>query len=303
MSKHVGKGHIFLHRLKFGISAFIVLELIIFVVVLLSGKNFAVLNPKGFIASAQSNVILLSAAILFTIAIPTLVILYFVAWKYRETNTHAEYDPQENHGKMFDFGIWAIPSFFMLLMAFVMIPATHRLDPRQQISSYNKPLTIQVIAMRWKWVFLYPDQNIATVNFVQIPTDTPVEFELSADESPMSSFWIPNLGGQLYAMTGHVNTLHLLADKPGDYAGSTAELTGAGFSGMKFVARASSQDNFDSWVNEAKNSPSALTSEEYAHLLKPSEHNAATLYAKTDPELFSTMLAKYAGSHDHGMHE
>jgi cytochrome o ubiquinol oxidase subunit 2 len=154
--------------------------------------------------------------------------------------------------------------------------------------------------MQWKWLFIYPEQNIATVNFVQIPEDTPVEFELTADEAPMSSFWIPNLGGMLYAMTGHNNRLHLIADTPGDYPGSSAEINGAGFAGMQFTARASSRGDFDQWLQKVKRSPAVLDGAEYAKLLKPSENNPAAFYSATEEGMYDKVLKKYMGSGSHG---
>jgi cytochrome o ubiquinol oxidase subunit II len=267
---------------------------------LLQGTDVALFNPKGLIAQQQHYLTLFAVGLLLTAAAPTLILLYAFAWRYRETNEDAVYEPDTHHGKFFVFSLWAIPSIFMLILASVMWPATHKLQPQKQIDASVKPLTIQVIAMRWKWLFIYPDQNIATVNFVQIPTDTPVQFELSADETPMSSFWIPHLGGQLYAMTGHVNRLNLMADEPGDYPGSSAEINGAGFAGMKFRARATSKEDFDIWVQDIKLSSDVLDSEEYRELLKPSESHPVILYSSAETDLYAKMLMKYAGSHDHG---
>lgn len=303
MSRHRG-----LSKRLFGYGSFafrlvIVLEAMILIALVFNGKNFALLNPKGPIAGEQLNLMLFSGALLLTIAVPTLVLLYFVAWKYRETNEKATYDPHTRRGKFFVFSMWAIPSIFMLVLMLVMWPATHKLEPGKQIASNNKPITIQVVAMQWKWVFIYPEQNIATVNYVQIPTDTPVVFELSADESPMSSFWIPNLGGQLYAMTGHVNRLNLMAEKPGDYPGSSAELNGAGFAGMKFIAHTSTNEAFDLWVKKVQGSPNVLDAAEYKKLLVPSESNQAAFYSHADSDLFDNLLLKYNGSHNHKTEE
>ncbi len=284
-------------QLVFGLV--ISLEVILLSVLIFHVKNFAVFNPVGPIASEQLKLLIFSLVFLTAIAIAALILLYFFAWKYRETNENADYDPQVRSGKFFAFSIWALPISFMLILVFVLVPATHRLDPRKSIASSKKPLTIQVVAMRWKWVFIYPEQHIATVNYIQIPTNTPVVFKLGADEAPMSSFWIPNLGGQLYAMTGHLNTLNLMAEKPGDYSGSSAEINGTGFSGMKFVARAGSDEDFDKWIATVKSSPDILDSSEYTKLLKPSEYNNAAYYAIAQTNLFDTMLAKYSGSHSH----
>jgi cytochrome o ubiquinol oxidase subunit II len=267
---------------------------------LLQGNNVTLLDPKGVIAHDQLSLMIFTAALLLTIAIPAVFLLFFTAWKYRESNHKAVHDPDTRHSKLLVLNMWLIPSVFMFVLAVVMWPATHILEPQKQIASTAKPLTIQVVSMRWKWVFIYPNQNIATVNFVQMPVDTPVRFELTADAAPMSSFWIPNLGGQLYAMTGMVNHLNLMADTPGDYPGSSAEINGAGFAGMKFIARASSQDDFDRWVQGVKRSPDVLDAAEYDRLLKPSEDNPAAFYSTYDSGLYDKVLMKYTGpSADH----
>ncbi len=284
-------------------AIFVSLEAVVLAVLILNTKNFAVFNPSGPIAHEQLGLIIFYLLFLSLVAVAALLLLYFFAWKYRETNQNATYDANTKHGKFFAFSIWALPSAFMVILVLVMLPATHQLEPRKNIASTVKPLRIQVVAMRWKWVFIYPEQHIATVNYVQVPTNTPVVFELSADEAPMSSFWVPNLGGQLYAMTGHVNTLNLLADKPGDYPGSSAELNGAGFTGMKFTAHADSQESFDSWVKQVKLSPEILDSAEYSKLLKPTENNQVVTYAIAQTNLFDNMLAKYSGAHSHMVHK
>jgi cytochrome o ubiquinol oxidase subunit 2 len=192
--------------------------------------------------------------------------------------------------------MWLIPSLFIFSLVFIMWPATYRLTPRKIIQSKNDSLRIQVISLRWKWVFIYPEQNIATVNYVQIPVDTPVTFELTADEAPMSSFWIPNLGGQLYSMTSHVNQLNLIAESPGEYPGSSAEINGAGFAGMKFVTKASSKTDFDAWVKGVKQSEKTLDTEEYSALLRPSESHPVELYSWYDGGIYNKVISKYSGS-------
>jgi cytochrome o ubiquinol oxidase subunit 2 len=296
------------HKKKFGKARPIWLVLVglcslgLLITVLLHGTNIALFNPKGFIANEQHRLMLFSVALLLDIGIPTLLLFYFIAWKYRESNEKATYDPNVHHGKSFVFIIWAVPTIFMLLLASIMWPATHKLAPKQAITADVKPLTIEVVAMRWKWLFIYPEQGIASVNFAQIPTDTPVEFVLTADETPMSSFWIPQLGGQLYAMTGHVNQLNLMAETSGDYAGRSAEINGAGFAGMKFITRAGSIEDFDQWVQSTKSSSDVLNSTEYNKLLSPSENNPVTVYSQAEPNLYSNLLAKYNYNELHSQH-
>lgn len=251
------------------------------------------LNPKGLISHDQTRLMFLTVAILFCVAIPSVALLFFTAWKYRETNNKAEYAPESRHSKLFIAGIWLIPSSVMLVMAFILWNATHRLVPQDPIASSAKPLVIQVVSMRWKWLFIYPEQNIATVNYVQLPLHRPVEFDLTADESPMSSFWIPNLGGQLYAMTGMENKLHLMADTPGDFPGSTAELNGDGYTAMNFTAHAASSEDFDNWVHGIKQGNTVLDDSSYKILLKPSENNPHAYYASAETGLYDKVLMKY----------
>jgi cytochrome o ubiquinol oxidase subunit II len=277
-------------------------NLTLIIAALLHGNNVALFNPKGMIAQEQLNLMFITVGIMLLVAIPVLTLLYFTAWKYRETNSRAKHDPNMRHGKLLDLSMWLVPSVLAVVLALIMWPATHKLEPNKSIAADAKPLTIQVVSMQWKWLFIYPEQNIATVNFVQIPEDTPVQFELTADKAPMSSFWIPNLGCMLYAMTGHTNRLNLIADTPGDYPGSSAEINGAGFAGMKFTARASSQADFDNWVQDVKDGPNVLDATEYDKLLKPSEDNPAAFYSATETGLYDKVLKKYMGPGGHGNH-
>lgn len=269
---------------------------------MLWGNNIALFHTRGLIAHEQRSLMLLIVGILLVVAVPAVFLLYFVAWKYRETNKKAKYQPDARHGKFLVMNIWLVPTIFMVILALIMWPATHRLAPQKSIAADAKPLTIQVVSMRWKWLFIYPEQHIATVNFVQIPVDTPVRFELTADEAPMSSFWIPNLGGQLYSMTGMINPLNLMADTVGDYNGSSAEINGAGFAGMKFTARVSPQSAFDFWAQTVKQgSTGVLDADEYSKLLKPSENNPASSYSSVDKDLYDTVLMKYMPPYGGGM--
>ncbi len=294
MSKHVEK------RLSpVWVGLLIVIGLVnlgLLIAYLVQGKNIALFNPKGLIAQEQLNLMISVVAVLVVIAVPTLIIAYFLAWKYRDTNTKTVRPPAHamHSSKYLVIFFWLIPIIVMIIIASVMWPATHRLAPQKSIESDKKPLRVQVISLRWKWLFIYPEQGIATVNFVQIPVDTPVEFEMTADETPMSSFWIPNLGGQLYTMTSHVNRLNLMADTAGDYPGSTPEINGAGFTGMKFIARADSQENFEQWVEGVKQSPDALDAEKYQALLQPSENNPTAFYADFDDDIYDNVIMKYS---------
>jgi len=277
----------------------------LFYAILIHGHNVAVLNPKGWVAQQQLNMNIFGSALLLAVALPTVALLYFFAWKYRESNTKATHDPQFQANSMFLVVAWGIPILFMSALSVVMWSETHRLVPQQPIASSAKPLTVEVVALRWKWLFIYPEQHIATVNFVEMPVNTPVTFELTADETPMSGFWIPNLGGMLYAMTGHINKLNLMATTPGDYQGSTSEIAGAGFADMKFTTRAASQGDFDYWAANSQQSPEVLNEAEYTRLLKPSEADPPKTYSSYEHGLYANVLMKYskdmAGMHMSGM--
>jgi cytochrome o ubiquinol oxidase subunit 2 len=287
--------------LAFGLGGFTTFGLII--AIMLRGKNIAVLNSKGFIASEQRSIMLYALVIILTIAVPTVLLLYFVAWRYRESNAKSTYHSEAKRGKLFVFSIWALPTTFMLVLAMILVPITHKLEPNKAIASGVKPITIQVMAMRWKWLFIYPDQQIATVNFVQIPKGVPVIFDLSADDAPMSSFWVPNLGGQLYAMTGHINHLNLIADKMGDYQGRSAEINGAGFEGMRFTTRVSTKEDFGTWAQGIRASSASLDTAAYNGLLTPTKNNQTTSYVAYDSSIYGRAVMKYMGSHSHMMME
>jgi cytochrome o ubiquinol oxidase subunit II len=279
-----------------GIISLLLVDLACIIYLILQGKNVALFNPKGTVATEQMHLILLIVGIIFSIAIPTIILLFFIAYKYRETNEKAYYDPDARYGKKLDAAMWLVPAAFMFIIAIILWGATHKLEPQKVIASDKETVKIKAIALRWKWVFLYPEQKIATVNFVNIPQDTPVTFDLTADEAPMSAFWIPNLGGMLYAMTGHVNTLNLKGDTPGDYEGRPGEVNGEGMAGMKFTARVSTREDFDRWVQEMKSSPKQLDSAEYEKLLKPSEYVPPAFYSSYQNGLYDKVLMKYTGT-------
>jgi cytochrome o ubiquinol oxidase subunit 2 len=275
------------------------------IAVLLRGKNVAVFNSKGFVATQQRDLMIFAAVVVLAIAVPTVLLLYFMAWRYRETNDKVTH-PSESHseasrGKLFNVFIWALPTVFMIVLAIVLVPVTHDLQPNKAVATGTKPITIQVMAMRWKWLFIYPDQQIATVNYVRIPKNVPVVFDLTADDAPMSSFWIPNLGGQLYAMTGHINRLNLIANQEGNYPGRSAEINGAGFEGMKFTTQVTNKEDFASWAEGIRSSSASLDTVAYDGLLNPTKNNKIDSFAAYDNSLYGRAVMKYIGDHNHAM--
>jgi cytochrome o ubiquinol oxidase subunit 2 len=252
--------------------------------------NFQLLNPKGFIASQQRDLIIFAVVLMLVAVVPTFVLLYSVAWKYREGNK-SKYTPNWDHNIILQGFWWVFLASIISVLAVYAWNTTHALDPRKPIVSNVDPITIQVIALEWKWLFIYPEQNIATVNFVQFPEDTPILFEITA-QAPMNSFWIPQLGGQMYAMNGMRTTLNMMAEETGDYRGMSSNISGEGFSGMRFTAKASSETDFDSWVATVKLQSENL---DYNHIASPSKNNSQATYVLAEPNLFESIVNKYIG--------
>jgi len=259
----------------------------------LSSEYALVAHPRGVIARSELNLIKTIIALMLIVVVPTFILLLITAWKYHAKNTKAQYDPERPHGVFRELILWIIPSIIVLVMAIVTWDATHKLDPYKPLESDVRPLTIQVVALDWKWLFIYPEQDIATVNLVQFPARTPIRFELSADSSPMNSFWIPQLSGQIYSMSGMITPLHIMADEPGIYSGRAAEINGDGFADMTFVVKSTSPSDFDEWIASAKQSPIQLTDDIYDELLKPSINNPIMLYSSVETDLFNKIVMKY----------
>lgn len=250
------------------------------------------LNPKGLIALKEYNLLVFTTLLGLIIVVPVFVLAIAIAWRYREDNTKAKYTPNVSGNRLAETIWWGIPIVLITILSVVTWTSTHDLDPHKPLASDVKPVTIQVVALDWKWLFIYPEQNIATVNLIQFPVNTPVNFEITAD-APMNSFWIPQLGGQIYAMAGMTTKLHLNATEVGDYKGSSANISGEGFSGMRFTARASSQADFDAWVKSVKNSSTKLDTTEYTKLIKPTTDHPVAYYASSADGLYDTILMKY----------
>jgi cytochrome o ubiquinol oxidase subunit II len=272
--------------------ALLVLAGVVVVARYLHGTTIAVLDPKGPIALHERNLIVFAAALSLLVVVPVYTLATVFAWKYREGNTKATYSPELDHSRIAETIWWLIPSALILILSVVAWNSSHQLDPYKPLASTTPPLTIQVVALDWKWLFIYPVQHIATVNFIQFPKGTPLNFELTSD-APMNSFWIPQLGGQIYAMPGMSTQLHLMASEDGSFNGSSANISGVGFSGMTFVAKASSEADFERWVQSAQRSPSNLDQDVYNKLVNPSQNNPVVYYTADDDGLYNTIINKY----------
>jgi len=251
-----------------------------------------VLNTKGPLAGSEKGLMIFTLLLSMIVVVPVFAMTFWIVWKYRAGNEKAKYTPDADHNKVIEALWWGVPVIIISVLAVVAWQSSHDLDPFKAIDTSKKPLTIQVVALDWKWLFIYPDQHIASVNFVQFPVNTPVDFEVTSD-APMNSFWIPQLSGQIYAMPGMSTQLHVEASSNGDYHGSSANISGKGFAGMKFIARASSQADFATWTNHAKTSANDLSLAEYTLLAKPSEDVPPAMYRMSQDGLYDTIIMKY----------
>jgi cytochrome o ubiquinol oxidase subunit II len=256
------------------------------------GEKVQVFQPKGIISKQILDLILFNLALMVAILLPTFIWLLFTVWKYRASHTQSEYKPEKTYGKFNQCILWLLPSCVVFIMALHTWKAAHQLDPYKRMSSPAEELVIQVVAIDWKWLFIYPQQEIACVNFVQFPEKTPIRFELTADGSPMNSFWIPSLSGQIYCMTGMVTPLHLNAEGVGTYTGKAAEINGEGYAKMNFVVVSSTENEFDDWVNDVRESHTQLDHQAYAELLKPSIDHPQQFYSSVEKDLFNTIVMK-----------
>jgi cytochrome o ubiquinol oxidase subunit 2 len=279
-------------KFKIIFGVLVVVELLLLASFFLGSPNIQVLNPQGPIARQERDLIIAATLIMLTIIGPVYFSIFFMARRYREGNRSIDRSHKIKNNKLIEVSWWIWPMIIVATIAAITWKATHHLDPYKPINSNVEPVKIQVVALRWKWLFIYPHQNIATINFVQFPKDTPVNFELTSD-APMNSFWIPSLSGQIYAMTGMSTKLHLVADKEGDYPGSAAEINGVGFSGMKFTARSSTKDQFDEWVAGVKRDGKALSAKSYEKLSLPSINESVAHYSSVERGLYNKIIMKY----------
>ncbi|OBW92461.1 ubiquinol oxidase subunit II [Gallibacterium genomosp. 3] len=276
---------------------------------LLSGcENAVLLNPKGQIGMAERDLILVATGLMLLVVIPVIVMAIAFARKYREGNIGAKYTPNWAHSNKIEMVVWGIPIIIIIILGTITWKTTHSLDPYRPLEHENKPITIQVVSLDWKWLFIYPEQGIATVNEIAFPQNTPVEFKITSD-TVMNSFFIPQLGSQVYAMAGMQTKLHLIANEPGTYKGISASYSGSGFSGMKFNAIATPDEaSFEDWVAKVKQSSASLGSmEAYNQVATPSKYDKPKYFSSVVPNLFYEIMAKFGSPHmhkpqEHNMH-
>lgn len=264
---------------------------------LLTRPNVLVFQPAGLIASEQRQLFILATLLMLIVVIPVFIMTGLFAWKYRESNTTANYQPDWDHNRWLEAIWWGIPLAIIVALGVIIWQSSHKLDPYRPLDDARRPVKVQVVALQWKWLFIYPDYDVATVNYLHIPEDRPINFEITAD-APMNSFWIPQLGGQVYAMAGMQTKLHLIADTPGIYAGSSANISGEGFSDMKFNVIATSNSDFQQWVQSLKSQSNSLGVSEYQKLAQPTRDTSRQSYWLREDDLYNKIVMQYM-SPDH----
>jgi cytochrome o ubiquinol oxidase subunit 2 len=266
-----------------------VLALVLVCATALGGCSQGVLDPQGPIAAAERLLLINSTAIMLVVVIPVIVATLAFAWWYRSSNAHATRSLDESYEGRVEFVTWSIPALTVILLGGVIWIGSHQLDPRAPIPTNSDPLSVDVVSLDWKWLFIYPDHGVAAVNQLVIPAATPVAFRLTS-ATVMNSFFVPQLGSQIYTMGGMTTHLNLLADRPGEYPGFSANYSGDGFSEMRFTVKSMTSADFNAWLEQAQGSGAALDDAGYAALAKPSRAVPPTTYHSVDPKLFERIV-------------
>ena len=260
-----------------------------------SCQQAGVLDPQGPIAAAERLLLINSTAIMLVVVVPVIIATLAFAWWYRASNPRAARRFDLAYEGRIEFVTWSIPALIVILLGGVTWIGSHQLDPRAPILADAKPLRVDVVALDWKWLFIYPDQGIAAVNQLVVPAGTPVQFRLTS-ATVMNSFFVPQLGSQIYTMSGMETHLNLLADQPGEYPGISANFSGDGFSDMRFTVNAMSAGDFDGWLTRVRGAGPVLDAAGYAALAKPSKAVPPATYRAVEPDLFKRIVNETAAS-------
>jgi cytochrome o ubiquinol oxidase subunit 2 len=265
---------------------------------LLAGCQAVVLDPAGHVAEQQRDLLVLSVVLMLIIIIPVMALTVWFAWKYRASNKDARYEPDWDHSTHLELVIWAVPLLIIICLGAVTWAGTHLLDPYRPLDRISKdravaadvrPLQVNVVALDWKWLFIYPEYGIATVNEIAVPVDRPVRFSLTSS-SVMNAFYVPAMAGMIYAMPGMETKLHGVINAPGEYKGFSANYSGDGFSDMRFAFRGLRDDQFNAWVAEARAGGRTLDRVAYLELARPSEKTPVMRFAGVQPHLWDQIV-------------
>jgi cytochrome o ubiquinol oxidase subunit 2 len=259
----------------------------------LRNHSIAVLQPRGQIAAGERDLIVLASSLSLIVVVPVFIMLFSFAWRYREdAHPKTKYQPEWDHHSGLEATWWLIPTAMIVVLSVVAWKSAHSLDPFRPIASATKTVDIEVVALQWKWLFIYPEQDVATINTVYMPVGTPVNFHITSD-APMNSFWVPSLGGQMYAMAGMSTQLHLEADEAGSYRGSSANISGDHFADMTFTARAISREGYTEKMRELKATGGSLDISTYNRLALPGTAKSTVRYGKVTDGLYDWIVMKY----------
>jgi cytochrome o ubiquinol oxidase subunit 2 len=253
-----------------------------------------VLDPLGTIALTERDLLLAALGLMQIVLVPVFILTFWITWRYRTSNPNGRYRPDWSHSEVLEVIFWSIPALIVTILAYLVWDYTHRLDPYKPIDATADSLEVDVVAEDWKWLFIYPKENIATVNELVFPSDRPLRLALTSD-TVMVSFYVAGLGGQIFAMAGMRTELNLYSPKAAEFIGRNLQYSGDGFPKQSFAARATTASDFDAWVKSAKQSPDALDGTALAALEKPSTDVPPRYYSSVEPELFAYIIAKYAG--------
>lgn len=264
----------------------------------LGGCNFVVMHPAGDVAKQQADLVTFSTLLMLLIIVPVMVLTVVFAWRFRASNKAAAYDPEWDHSTELELVIWTVPLLIVICLGALTWMGTHLLDPyrsvgriaeNRPVSKETKPLVVDVVGLDWKWLFIYPEEKIATVNVLVAPVDRPITFAITSS-TVMNSFYIPALAGQVYAMPGMETKLHAVMNAVGDYRGFSANYSGAGFSNMHFTFKAMNTADYDAWLAEAKRSSKTLDRQTYLALAKPSEGVPVETFGSVEDGLYRKVL-------------
>jgi cytochrome o ubiquinol oxidase subunit 2 len=256
---------------------------------LLTAGCGGVLDPVGPIGAQEKQILLNSTAIMLAIVIPVMLATVAFAWWFRAGNKKAKYLPNWDYSGRIELVVWSIPLMTVMLLGGIAWIGSHDLDPAKPLPSSEKPLNVEVVSLDWKWLFIYPDLGIATVNQLAVPTGTPVNFRLTS-ATVWNVFFVPRFGTMIYTMPGMATRLNLQANEDGVYDGQSSHFSGDGFSGMRFKVRALPTDQFNAWVNGARGSGQLLDGRAYAQLARQSSYVAPVTYSGVAPGLFDSVV-------------
>ncbi|WP_079253993.1 ubiquinol oxidase subunit II [Endozoicomonas arenosclerae] len=273
---------------------------ILLAVFLLEGCNLQsspILYPKGPVAETERDLLYLASVIMLFTLLPVYLLTFWSCWRYRAGKGKGAYRPDWHKSIFVELFIWTGPLVIIVIIGVLVVVYTYRLDPYKSLSSEQQPLKVQAVAQNWKWLFIYPEQGVATVNELAFPSDRPLSLDITSD-TVMTSFMIPALGGQIYAMAGMTTHLNLMAYEPGRYQGRNTQFSGRGFPNMVFDALSLSSNDFSGWINHVRRAGKPLNIPRYQQLIKPEMSHPVEYFSNVEPDLFNKILAKYTGQGD-----